>query len=182
MKPLFQPMPVTALALALAPALAVVSPLPIQAQEDSAEAAEAPAAPLWSIACSSEGTADTLSCELSQSIVVTNDSGQSRRAATATIRRSAGSEGPALARFLFPSELLLTEPPAIAVDDAVIGTLAWHSCDSQGCHATADIGPDWLDAMRAGQALEANVAARNGTGITFTFQLRDFTRMERLMP
>jgi len=141
----------------------------------------APPAPLWVVGCSSQPSGDVLTCEVSQSLVATNAAGQSRRLAVAAFRRDVGKTD-TRAAFSLPYDLDLTVPPAVSVDGKSVATLSWQSCDGNGCYAAAEAANGWLKALRAGEKMDVAVKARGGRDMTFSFQAKDFTRAEKLMP
>lgn len=151
------------------------------ASGETAAATETASGPMWVISCSNQAQPEVLACEFSQSIILTNQNGQSQRVATASFQRAAGQKE-TTALFTLPYEVLLTSPVQVAVDKAEMGSLAWQSCDAQGCYASGPVGEGWLEAMRKGAALTADVTARNGQAITFTFQLKDFRATEGVLP
>lgn len=144
-------------------------------------AQEASGAPLWLVACSNQMQPDTLLCESSQSIVVTDEAGRSQRLATAAFLRAAGSDE-TTAVVTLPLELDLTIAPRLAVDGNDLGELAWQACDAQGCHASANADESWLDALQTGDALVIHATARGGQEFDFTFQLQDFAAAEAVLP
>jgi invasion protein IalB len=157
--------------------LAQTSALPVAAQE-----APAPAAPpKWLISCSNQVSFDELLCEFSQSIVLTNQAGQSQRVATASFMRVVGETGTE-AVFLLPYEVSRQNEVSLSVDDTVLGTLSWQSCDANGCYAGGPVEDTWLQAMRSGNQLSAALVARDGREITFSFALDGFTRAADMLP
>lgn len=145
------------------------------------EEAEQPQAPLWMIACSNESKPEELLCEVSQSIVMTAQNGQSQRVATLSFARAAGQTD-TRAFLALPLEVSLTEQVQISVDGNASATLAWQSCDSASCYAIADVDAAWMAAMREGTELTAQFKARDQREVNFGFQLRDFPRTEQMLP
>lgn len=150
------------------------------AQDGPVSGAPQDGAPLWLISCSNLLDPDELLCEFSQSIVLTQG-GQSNRLASAAFTRVAGQSG-TNALFSLPFEVSLADPVRVSVDDKEVGTLAWQSCDAGGCHASGPVDDGWLRAMRAGSQLSAALKARDGRDLSFGFQLKDFSRTEKLLP
>lgn len=140
-----------------------------------------PQPPLWIIACSNETDPDELLCEVSQSIVMTAQNGQSQRVATLSFARAAG-QADTQAFLALPLEVSLTEQAQISVDGTERATFAWQSCDSSSCYATADVDEAWMAAMREGTEMTAQFKARDQRDVSFAFQLRDFLRTEQMLP
>ncbi len=164
-------------AIATLAMLTAAGGLPAAAQE----AAEPAAGPMWLISCSNQINVDELLCEFSQSIVLTNQAGQSQRVATASFARVAG-ETATEAIFSLPYEVSLQREVTLSVDDTALGSLSWQSCDAGGCYASGPIEEASVQAMRAGGQLAATLQARDGREITFTFALEGFSRAADLMP
>lgn len=158
-------------------ALALATATPAPAQEEAA----AVQPPLWLVSCSNQMQPDRLVCEFSQSIVLTDEAGRSQRVGMASFARAVGAQEVTLTLAL-PLELALSAPPRVSVDESELGALAWQSCDMQGCYATGAVAPAWLDSLRAGKAMGVGVVARSGQAINFTFELKDFTKTEALLP
>ncbi|MBW7920844.1 MAG: invasion associated locus B family protein [Rubellimicrobium sp.] len=167
-------------ALALTLVMAAGTAMAQEAPE-AADPPQAPAAPMWLVSCSNQMQPDTLVCEVSQSIVLTDDAGRSQRIATAAFLRAAGSTE-TTAVFTFPYEIDLTRAPVLSVDGADLGSLAWQSCDAQGCYASGPVAEDWLDVLRSGEALVAHLRARNGQDYDFNFQLQDLAPAMTVLP
>lgn len=140
----------------------------------------APEPPLWLMSCSNQAQPDELLCEFSQSIVLTQGN-QSQRVATASFTRAAGSDQ-TNAAFTLPFGVSLPDAVKVTVDDAEVGTLAWQSCDAGGCYAAGAVDQAWLDAMRAGETLNANLKARDGRDLNFAFQLKGFSKADDMLP
>lgn len=160
-------------------ALAQNKPAPAKNAQEGAQAA-APAAPLWVISCSNQMQPEQLQCEFSQSIVVVQGN-QRQRVATASFNRIAG-QPETNAVFTLPYGVSLPNPVKIFVNDKEMGTLIWQSCDSGGCYASAPVDNSWLQAMRAGNTLTAALKARDGSDLSFSFQLTGFTKTEGMLP
>ena len=160
-------------------ALAQENAAPEKNVQEGAQKA-APAAPLWLVSCSNRTQPEQLQCEFSQSIVVVQGN-QSQRVATASFSRVAGHPE-TRALFTLPYGVGLPSPVRILVDDKEVGALAWQTCDTGGCYASADVDTSWLQAMRAGTTLVAGLKARDGGDLTFSFQLSGFTKTEALLP
>lgn len=152
-----------------------------QEATDTPEVSQAPAAPMWLVSCSNQMQPDTLVCEVSQSIVLTDEAGRSQRIATAAFLRAAGSDE-MTAAFTFPYEIDLTRAPVLSVDGADLGNLEWQSCDAQGCYASSAVPDEWLGTLRAGEALVARLTARDGQDYDFNFQLQDLTPAMAVLP
>lgn len=167
-------------AFALVAFLALTGPQTSAAQEDAQPAAPS-AMPMWLISCSNQVNVDELLCEFSQSIVLTNQAGQSQRVATASFQRVVGATG-IEAVFSLPFEVSLQDDVALLVDDAPLGSLAWQSCDAGGCYATGPVEESWMQAMRAGAQLGTALKARDGRDITFSFNLDGFSRAADMLP
>lgn len=150
------------------------------AQDAAPAAAPQDEAPLWLISCSNQMNPDELLCEFSQSIILTQG-GQSNRLAAAAFTRVAGQSA-TNALFSLPFEVSLADPVRVSVDGETAGTLAWQTCDGGGCHASGPVDEGWLQAMRIGRQMEAIVKARDGRDLSFDFQLKDFSRTEKLLP
>ncbi|HET9067291.1 MAG TPA: invasion associated locus B family protein [Amaricoccus sp.] len=149
------------------------------------EAADQPATPApppkWMISCSNQLDFDELRCEISQSIVVSTQAGQSQRVAVASFIRAVG-ETETEARLLLPYDVSLRDAVTVSVDEAALGTLAWLACDVAGCYAGGPVPDTWAEALRAGNKLAAALKTRDGRDVTFTFTLEDFSRISDLMP
>lgn len=160
-------------------ALAQNKAAPAKNAQEGAQSA-APPAPLWLMSCSNQMQPEQLQCEFSQSIVVVQGN-QRQRVATASFNRIAGqSETNAL--FTLPHGVSLPNPVKISVNDKEVGTLTWQTCDSGGCYASAPVDNSWLQAMRAGNTLTAALKARDGSDLSFSFQLNGFTKTEEMLP
>jgi len=163
--------------IALGAILAMTTIQPAAAQE----AAEPAAPPMWLISCSNQASFDELLCEFSQSIILTNQAGQSQRVATASFTRVVGATG-FDAVFSLPYEVSLQDDVTLSVDETMLGTLSWQSCDAGGCYARGPVANAWMQAMRAGHQLSAALKARDGRDITFTFALNGFSRAADMLP
>lgn len=134
--------------------------------------------PLWLASCSNQADASVLTCELAQSIVLTEDN---QRVATAAFLKSAGS-AEVTAIFTLPLGLFLPAGVAVAVDDASLGTLEFRSCDAQGCYATAPAPEDWQAAMQSGTKMTLTIERPDQQAVTFTFPLQGFSTSFDLLP
>jgi len=161
--------------MAMAPALGGAQ----EAADQSA--APAPPPPKWMVSCSNQLDFDKLRCEISQSIVVSTQAGQSQRVAVASFIRAVG-QTETEARLLLPYDVSLRDAVTVSVDEAALGTLAWLSCDAAGCYAGGPVPDTWVEALRAGSKLAAALTTRDGRDVTFTFTLEDFSRISDLMP
>lgn len=162
-----------------ASALAQNQAAPAKIAQEGAQAA-APAAPLWLMSCSNQMQPEQLQCEFSQSIVVVQGN-QRQRVATASFSRVAGKPE-TNAVFTLPYGVSLTNPVKVSVDDKEVGALTWQTCDTGGCYASAQIDTSWIQAMRAGNTLIAALKARDGSDLSFSFQLNGFTKTEEMLP
>lgn len=148
-----------------------------QEGEDASQDA-APAAPLWLVSCSNQADPDTLTCEFSQSIVLSQGS---RRVATASFVKDAGA--PEMrAVFTTPVGVHLPAGLTMRVGDAEIGGATYQSCDAQGCYATTAIDAEALDALEAGDTLTAEVARGDRQPLSFAFQLEGFAESRAMLP
>lgn len=123
---------------------------------------------------------EQLQCEFSQSIVVVQGN-QRQRVATASFSRVAG-QSEVNAVFTLPHGVSLPNPVRVLVNDKEVGTLAWQTCDMGGCYASGQVDKAWLQAMRAGKTLSAALKARDGSDLSFSFQLNGFTKTEGMLP
>lgn len=164
-------------AVVIGAALAMAAPPAGRAQEGEA----VPAAPKWMISCSNQADFDKVHCELSQSIVVSNQAGQSQRVAIASFLRPVGGTEME-ARLALPYDVSLRDEVTVSVDANPLGTLAWQSCDGGGCYAGGAVPEAWMEAMRGGNQLVAVLKTRDGRDVSFTFTLEDFSRISALMP
>lgn len=164
-------------ATAMATLVAAASATPLAAQEPQ----DADGAPMWLISCSNQVNFDELLCEFSQSIVLTNQAGQSQRVATASFTRVAGrTETEAV--FSLPYEVSLGDDVTISVDEIVLGILSWQSCDAGGCYASGPVDKEWMQAMREGTQIAAALKDRAGRDIAFSFALDGFAAAADMMP
>lgn len=164
-------------AIASGAVLALTTALTVAAQE----AAEPAGPPKWLVSCSNHINFDELLCEFSQSIILTNQAGQSQRVATASFTRVRGETGTD-AVFSLPYEVSLQDEVTLSVDENTLGTLSWRSCDAGGCYASGPVEDAWMQAMRRGNQLAAVLKARDGRDITFTFALDGFSRAADMLP
>lgn len=160
-------------------ALAQNKAAPAKNAQEGAQTA-APAAPLWLISCSNQMQPEQLQCEFSQSIVVVQGN-QRQRVATASFNRIAG-QPETNAVFTLPYGVSLPNPVKVLVNDKEIGTLTWQTCDTGGCYASGQVDKLWLQAMRTGNTMTAALKARDGSDLSFSFQLNGFTKTEGMLP
>jgi len=146
---------------------------PLQAQE-----AGGVEPPLWLISCSNTLDPGTLTCEFSQSIVLTEEN---RRLAAAFFVKDVGAPG-LTGVFVVPTGLHIPAGVAVSVDGAKVGDAVVDTCTPEECRATASIGDEWLAAMRGGREMTLEVEAADRRPVSFTFQLEDFAVTEALMP
>ncbi len=156
-------------------ALCLMAPFSALAQ---GETAPPPTQPFWAVTCSNQQTRDSLLCELSQSIMRSENN---QRIATASFTRVAG-QPETRAFFLLPLGGILTEGISVAVDDTPAGTLTYQSCDLQGCYATGAVDDAWLSAMKSGNRLTVGIRSRDGQDIKLEFQLGGFAKAEAILP
>ncbi|MFD1200003.1 invasion associated locus B family protein [Brucella gallinifaecis] len=145
-----------------------------------AEQNSAPAAPLWLTTCSNQLQTERLLCEFSQSIVL-RQGNQSQRVSTASFTRVAG-QSETNAVFTLPNGVSLPEAVKVLIDDKQVGTLKWQSCDGGGCYADSQVDANWLKALRAGKTMTANLKARDGRDLSFSFQLAGISKAEAMLP
>ncbi len=160
-------------------AMAQEKAVPTKNSQEGVQSA-APAAPLWLMSCSNQMQPEQLQCEFSQSIVVVQGN-QRQRVATASFSRVAG-QSEVNAVFTLPHGVSLPNPVRVLVNDKEVGTLAWQTCDMGGCYASGQVDKAWLQAMRAGKTLSAALKARDGSDLSFSFQLNGFTKTEGMLP
>ncbi len=160
---------------------AVLAMAPAMSGAQEAADPPAPPPPKWMVSCSNQLDFDKLRCEISQSIVVSTQAGQSQRVAVASFIRAVGATETE-ARFLLPYDVSLRDEVTVSVDAAALGTLPWLSCDAGGCFAGGPMPDAWMQAMRGGAELAAALKTRDGRDVTFTFTLEDFSRISDLLP
>ncbi|MCF3973212.1 invasion associated locus B family protein [Paracoccus salsus] len=164
-------------AMTVAVALALLTGSEAVAQEDATTAAPPPP-PLWLISCSNQANPDELLCEFSQSLIVSEGN---QRLATASFARVAGQDA-TRSVMTVPFGVSLSQGVAMSVDEQSVATLAYDSCDGQGCYASGAVDEAWLQAMRAGEQLTATVKGRDGRDIALSFQLSGFSKAEAMLP
>jgi invasion protein IalB len=135
-------------------------------------------APLWLVSCNNQNDPSRLTCEVAQSIVLSEGN---QRVATAAFVRSAGDED-LTAVLTLPVGLFLPAGLRLAVDDTELGELPFQSCDGQGCYAMGTAGDDWAQAMSDGAELRLTIESQDRQTIDFTFPLEGFGQSLALMP
>jgi len=141
-------------------------------------AQQADAAPPWLIGCSNQADATVLTCEMSQSIVLTEGN---QRLATVAFVKQAG-EAPVTGVFTLPVGVFLPAGLTILVDESELGKLDFNSCDGQGCYASAPAEFDWVQAMQSGTQLSLAIARGDGEILNFGFDLTGFSEIYEVMP
>lgn len=162
-------------AAACALLLAASASTSVEAQD---EAASDDAAPLWLVSCTNQAEPATLTCEFSQSIVLTQGN---QRVATASFVKDAGQPG-MTGLFTVPVGVHLPVGLTVAVDGADMAQAGFLFCDAQGCYAEAEVDQEWLDQMRAGREMTLAVEGADRRPAAFTFQLEDLAAAEALLP
>lgn len=158
--------------LAATPALAQQAP--------QAAAGQGGVAPLWLISCSNQANPTVLSCEFSQSIVMTQGN-QNQRVATVSFVKDVG-QPEKTAVLTLPVGIYLPAGVTASVDGRALAKAEFTSCGGQACQATAPVDAEWLDAMRGGDEMILTVESLDRRPVSFSFQLKDFTTTESLLP
>lgn len=135
-------------------------------------------APLWLVSCNNQNDPARLTCEVAQSIVLSEGN---RRVATAAFVKSAGEEE-ITAVFTLPVGLFLPAGLKLGVDDSDLGELAFRSCDGQGCYAMGPVEDGWPEAMSEGAELRLTIESQDRQTIDFTFPLDGFGQSLGIMP
>lgn len=153
---------------ALGASLALVQPA--AAQENSA--------PLWSVNCSNLVNGSELVCEMTQSIVLTENN---QRLTAIAFVKSAGKDETETVLTL-PFGLLFSEGLVASVDGTEVARLEFLTCEAQGCFARSPVSEEWMSAMRAGDQLKIEGKNRVGDPISFGFNLAGFSKVSDLLP
>ena len=158
---------------------AALASWPVGAQEQAAPAAPpASEAPLWLISCSNQADPSVLTCEFSQSIVLTQGN---QRVATASFVKDAG-QPEVTGVFTLPVGVHLPAGLTLSVDDAEMAQVPFLYCDAQSCRAEAEVEENWMDALRSGRELTLGVERADRRPVSFAFQLEGFSETEALLP
>ncbi|NOD68834.1 MULTISPECIES: invasion associated locus B family protein [unclassified Ruegeria] len=143
---------------------------PLAAQENEA--------PLWSVNCSNLVSDGELVCEMTQSIVLTENN---QRLTSIAFVKSAGKDE-VEAVLSLPFGLLFAEGLVASVDGSEVAQPAFLTCEAQGCFARSPVSSDWMSAMRAGDQLTIAGVNRVGEPISFTYDLAGFSAISDLLP
>jgi invasion protein IalB len=143
---------------------------PLAAQENNA--------PLWSVNCSNLVNGTELICEMTQSIVLTENN---QRLTSIAFVKPAGKDETETVLTL-PFGLLFSEGLTAKVDGAEVARLDFLTCEAQGCFARSPVSSDWMSAMRAGDQLTIEGKNRVGDPISFGFDLAGFSKVSDLLP
>ncbi|WP_255733407.1 invasion associated locus B family protein [Ruegeria sp. Ofav3-42] len=143
---------------------------PVLAQEN--------ATPPWSINCSNLGTGTELVCEMTQSIVLSENN---QRLASIAFVKSAGNDETE-AVLTLPFGLLFSDGLTAKVDTSEVAKLEFLTCEAQGCFARSAVSSEWIASMRAGKQLTIEARNTNEEPITFGFDLTGFTQVSDLLP
>ncbi len=135
-------------------------------------------APLWSVNCSNQVNGTELICEMTQTIILTENN--QRLASIAFVKPAGRDEIEAV--LTLPFGLLFSEGLIAKVDDAEIARLDFLTCEAQGCFARSPVSQDWMSRMRAGNQLNIESVNRVGDPISFGFDLAGFSRISDMLP
>lgn len=160
-----------ALALPLTLALALAHATPAAAQDDAPR-------PPWLVACSNQQAPTLLICEMSQSIVLTEGN---QRLASVILRKTAG-EPQVTGLYTLPVGLYLPAGLTLAVDETPLATLAFESCDAQGCYASGELDDDALTALSEGTQLTLSIERPTRETLSLGFDLTGFSDIAAVMP
>ncbi|MES0826961.1 invasion associated locus B family protein [Ruegeria sp. SCP11] len=141
-------------------------------------AAQDGTAPLWSVNCSNMVNGTELVCEMTQSIVLSENN--QRLASVAFVKTAGKDETEAV--LTLPFGLLFSEGLVAKVDDAQVAELEFLTCEAQGCFARSPVSADWISKMRAGAQLRVEAQNALGEPITFGFDLTGFSQASDLLP
>lgn len=151
--------------------------------QDTAQTADGqgPAVPpLWLISCSNQANPAILTCEFSQSIVMTQGN-QNQRVATVSFVKDVGQ--PQMTAVLtLPLGLSLPAGASVSVDGSVVAEAEFTSCGGQACQARVPVDMPWLGAMRGGTEMIVTTQSMDRQPVQFGFQLKDFRATEALLP
>ena len=143
---------------------------PLVAQEGTA--------PPWSVNCSNLGNGTELICEMTQSIVLTENN---QRLTSVSFVKAAGKDETE-AVLTLPFGLLFSEGLVAKVDDAEVARLEFLTCEAQGCFARSPVSQEWLSAMRDGSQLKIEGTNTVGEPISFGFDLVGFSQISDILP
>ncbi|WP_302477707.1 invasion associated locus B family protein [Ruegeria arenilitoris] len=141
-------------------------------------AAQDGAGPLWSVTCSNLVSVNELVCEMTQSIVLSENN--QRLASIAFVKTSGKDETEAV--LTLPFGLSFPEGLVAKVDDAQVAELEFLTCEAQGCLARSPVSSEWASTMRAGAQLRIEAQNSLGEPITFGFDLTGFSQVSDLLP
>ena len=127
-------------------------------------------APNWLVSCTNTGSEGSLTCEMSQSVVM-SDSGA--RILTATVRPGADPTRPTLLMTL-PHGLFLPAGVVLAIDGGRRDPLPIETCDAAGCYLGLVIEPDLLAALEKGAELHVLMESLQRQEIDLTLTLDGF--------
>jgi invasion protein IalB len=161
-------------------ALGTITATTCPAQEDASASGAPPPAPdpLWLISCSNSTDPDVLTCEFSQSIVLTREG---QRLATASFARNAG-EPVTIGVFTVPAGVHLPAGMTVSVDGTNLVAAPFLTCDARGCQAEAEVTPEALEALRGGMTMSILVERADRQPLSFDFDLNGFGETEALLP
>ncbi|EEE35952.1 Invasion associated locus B protein [Rhodobacteraceae bacterium KLH11] len=143
---------------------------PIAAQENSA--------PPWMVNCGNPGNGTELVCEMTQSIVLTENN--QRLTSIAFVKPASNDEIETV--ITLPFGLLISEELIAKVDDTEVARLEFLTCEAQGCFARSTVSPEWMSAMRAGNQLTIESKNTAGDPIAFGFDLTGFSKVSDILP
>ncbi|CAD0187042.1 Invasion protein B, involved in pathogenesis [Ruegeria sp. THAF57] len=135
-------------------------------------------APPWSINCSNLVSGTELICEMTQSIVLSENN---QRLASVAMVKPAGGEDTEIVLTL-PFGLLFNEGLVAKVDTAEVAKLEFLTCEAQGCFVRSDVSSDWLASMRAGKQFTVEAKNTAMEPISFGFDLSGFSQVFDLLP
>lgn len=132
----------------------------------------------WSVNCGNPGNGTELVCEMSQSIVLTENN--QRLTSVAFVKPARKDETEAV--LTLPFGLLFSEGVIAKVDDVEVARLEFLTCEAQGCFARSAVSTEWMSAMRAGKqfTIESKNTARDP--ISFGFDLTGFSKVSDILP
>ncbi|WP_170560599.1 invasion associated locus B family protein [Ruegeria atlantica] len=141
-------------------------------------AAQEDAPPPWSVNCGNPGNGTELVCEMTQSIVLTENN--QRLTSIAFVKPSGKDETETV--LTLPFGLLFSEGVIAKVDNVEVARLEFLTCEAQGCFARSPVSSEWMNAMRAGDQLtiESKNTARDP--ISFGFDLTGFSAVSDILP
>lgn len=127
----------------LAMALATCLAQPTLAQESPS----VPDGPSWLVNCDNRNDPQQLVCSMSQSVIVLETGA---RLITAIVRK--GETGPNLA-FVLPLGLNFHENIRLSIDENLVASATFFSCDAGGCYAQIDLTEDLNETLMQGEKL-----------------------------